>query len=120
VSASQPRTLTQEQYATEIASRMSEVTLQARVVAHARTLGWLVYHTYDSRRSQPGFPDLVLVHETQGRLLYRELKTQRGRIRPEQLAWLRALGRAGQDAAVWRPLDLLNDTVHHELTGRPA
>lgn len=111
------KTLSQDEYARRVAGEMSESTLQARVIAHARTLGWLVYHTHDSRRSQPGFPDLVLVHEKQERVLYRELKTQRGRVRPEQTAWLRALTRAGQDAAVWRPTDLLSDTIHHQLTG---
>lgn len=104
--------LTQSEYRASVAGDMSESTLQARVIAQARALGWLVYHTHDSRRSQPGFPDLVLVHAKQGRVLYRELKTQRGRPRPEQTAWLEALNRAGQDAKVWRPLDLLTEAIH--------
>jgi hypothetical protein len=99
---------------------MSEVTLQARVLAAARVLGWHAYHTHDSRRSQPGFPDLVLVHEGQERVLWRELKRQQGRVRPEQAAWIRILTGAGEDAAIWRPVDLLNDTIHNELTGRSA
>ena len=47
------------------------------VVDLARTLGWRVYHTYDSRRSQPGFPDLVLVRE---RILFLELKSETGKL----------------------------------------
>lgn len=109
--------ITQDEYRDDVARRMSEATFQARVLAHAKTLGWHCYHTHDSRRSQPGFPDLVLVHEVQGRVLYRELKTQQGRIRPEQTAWLRLLTAANQDATVWRPSDLLSNRIHNELTG---
>jgi len=65
--------------------------------------GWLVYHTHDSRRSQPGFPDLVLVRD---RVLYRELKAATGRVSAEQQVWLDRLERAGADAAVWRPGDI--------------
>ena len=73
--------------------------------------GWLVYHTHDSRRSQPGFPDLVLV---KNRVLFRELKTDKGRLTATQKEWIRALWDAGADIAVWRPADI--DDVAHELT----
>ena len=36
---------------------------QAQVVQMARTFGWLVYHTYNSENSEPGFPDLTMVRE---------------------------------------------------------
>ncbi|WP_041574508.1 VRR-NUC domain-containing protein [Cellulomonas gilvus] len=96
---------------------MTEKALQAHVLTLARTTGWLVYHTHDSRRSQPGFPDLVLVHARRATVLYRELKTETGRIRPEQRQWLTALAEAGADAAVWRPSDWLGDRVAAELLG---
>lgn len=67
----------------QLAADMKEAVLQAQIEQLARTLGWLVYHTHDSRRSQAGFPDLVLVHARQRRVLWRELKTQKGRVRPE-------------------------------------
>lgn len=110
------RPLTTAEYRDQQAAGMTEAVLQTRVLAHARVLGWLAYHTHDSRRSAPGFPDLVLVHPAQGRVLYRELKTQRGRLRPEQRQWLDALTAAGGDAAVWRPIDLLTDRIQHDLT----
>lgn len=83
--------------------RFTEAQFQTWVVSYARLMGWLVYHTHDSRRSEAGFPDLVLTRgET---LLFRELKTETGRLRPEQTHWLSALETAGQDVAVWRPSD---------------
>ena len=32
-----------------------------KLLGAAVPAGWMVYHTYDSRRSTAGFPDLVLV-----------------------------------------------------------
>lgn len=68
----------------------------------AQLRSWLVYHTRDSRRSQPGFPDIVLV---KGRLIFAELKSETGRLTPEQERWLAALRSAGCDVRVWRPSD---------------
>lgn len=59
-----------------------------------------------------GFPDLVIVGA--GGILYRELKTDVGRLRPEQVVWLRTLGRVA-DAGVWRPADLHGGTIEREL-----
>ena len=65
---------------------------------------WLVYHTYDSRRSQAGFPDLVMVKN--GRVIFAELKTQKGRIRKEQERWLDALAlNSNIEVYLWRPSD---------------
>lgn len=92
---------------------MTEDELQRAVIELARGLGWLVYHTHDSRRSQAGFPDLVLVRGD--RVLYRELKSTAGRIRPEQQVWLDALAAAGADVGVWRPVDLEQGEVGRDL-----
>ena len=40
---------------------MTETELQDLVLKAAEWQGWLVYHTHDSRRSSPGFPDLAMV-----------------------------------------------------------
>lgn len=82
---------------------MLERDLQNNVIKLCTTQGQLVYHTYDSRRSQAGFPDLVIVG-SKG-LIYRELKSDKGRLSPEQVFWLECLVTAGADAAVWRPAD---------------
>lgn len=98
--------LTPEQaYVRDRARMMSEKQFQAVVVASAQRHGWIVYHTYDSRRSAPGYPDLHLVHVRAGRSVFRELKTEIGRLAPQQKTWLDALTAVGVDAGVWRPMD---------------
>ena len=84
---------------------MSEAELQAAVIEHAETHGWLVFHDNDSRRNNAGFPDLVLVKPP--RIWLIELKSEEGRTRPEQQVWLDAL--AGCDtvaSALIRPSQL--------------
>ena len=61
-----------------------EGKFQAAIIELATVCGWLAYHTHDSRRSTPGFPDLVLVRG--GVLLFRELKTDTGKTSKAQLA----------------------------------
>ena len=113
--------LSAQEYQALVAERMSEDQLQRAVVRVAREQGWLVYHTYDSRRSVAGFPDLVLVHAAHGagRLLFRELKTVKGRVSAAQRVWLAKLAAAGADVAVWRPADLLGGVVVADLV-RPV
>lgn len=89
---------------------MTEKQFQSEIVKFAKRCGWSVYHTHDSRRSEPGFPDLVLVKD---RVLYRELKTDTGRISKAQKIWGQALIKAGADFKVWRPRDL--QTIIKEL-----
>lgn len=91
-----------------VAKQMSEKQLQQFVIDTASHFGWLHYHTHDSRRSAAGFPDLVLVRDVE--LLFVELKAQRGRLRDEQVVWLRALeaackGKRATEVHVWRPAD---------------
>lgn len=80
---------------------MSEREFQELVVDIARARGWRVYHTYDSRRSAPGFPDLVIARR--GTVIFAELKTQAGPVRAEQSDWLFHLG---DRAYIWRPSDM--------------
>ena len=97
------------------ASRMTEAQLQAAIIGAAHRLGWFVYHTHDSRRSEPGYPDLHLVHEGRGLSLFRELKTQTGKLMPAQIAWQRALTAAGVDVDVWRPIQWFDRTIEGVL-----
>ncbi len=74
-------------------------------LAHLR--GWLCYHTRDSRRSNAGFPDLVMVRD--GRIIIAEVKRQRGRLDAQQEAWITGLMAVAipsrLEVHVWRPSD---------------
>lgn len=109
------RSITAAEYRAQLAAQMTERQMQDHVLAAARSLGWIAYHTHDSRRSQPGFPDLVLVHPVQRRVLWRELKTERGRVTAAQDQWIHALTRARQNVAVWRPADHLEGRILADL-----
>lgn len=94
---------------------MTEEELSAAVRDLATVLGWRCYHTYDSRRSQPGFPDWVMVRD---RVIFAELKSERGRISIPQQDWLFALGEAGAERYCWHPVDWTNGTIEAVLTKR--
>lgn len=85
--------------------RVTERELQRAVEILARLCRWLVYHTYDSRRSQAGFPDLVMIRGH--RMIAAELKSQKGELRPEQQQWMAAFdGVPFVESYVWRPSDM--------------
>lgn len=81
----------------------SEKIWQARVINLAIDGGWMHYHTYDSRRCVPGFPDLVLLNPRVGRMLVAELKVKGGRVTPQQREWLDAFAKCGCESYVWYP-----------------
>jgi hypothetical protein len=83
---------------------VTEAELQQLLIDAAELNGWLVFHDNDSRRNVAGFPDLVLVHGRHGRVLFLELKSEIGRLRPEQHVWTDALSRCDTIAsAIVRP-----------------
>ena len=83
---------------------MTEKQLQRALTDALRAFGWSVYHTYDARRSAPGFPDLVCLRGS--RCLVAELKSATGLLTPEQQSWLAAWRRIlGVEVEVWRPAD---------------
>ena len=95
---------------------MTEKELEGLVKDTAASFGWMRYHTFDSRRSTPGFPDDVLVHPTTGRLLFRELKTEKGAVTEAQTLWLETLHEAkAPSASVWRPKDWHSGRIVSEL-----
>ena len=82
---------------------LSEKRFQDAVVQLAKILGWRVYHTYDSRRSTPGYPDLTLVRE--GRLIFAELKSEKGKMSVAQKEWEYDLKQTCAEYYEWRPSD---------------
>lgn len=84
------------------APEMTEKEWQALVLELASLNGWRAYHTFDSRRSAPGFPDLVLWRE---RIIYVELKKAGGALSKVQRQVIADLEHAGAEVYVWRPDD---------------
>lgn len=91
---------------------ISERQFQDQVVRFARLHQWRVYHTYDSRRSAAGFPDLLLcrlhptTRGTTTELVFFEVKAERGRLTDAQSEWLFLLNAVpGVLARVVRPSD---------------
>ncbi len=81
---------------------LSEARFQAQVVTLARLLGWVAWHCVMPKRSAAGLPDLLLLRD---RALWFELKSERGRLRPEQIAFIARLKDAGQEVHVLKPSD---------------
>ncbi|MEE9401289.1 MAG: VRR-NUC domain-containing protein [Dehalococcoidia bacterium] len=93
---------------------MNEAELTTLVIDMAKTFGWLVHHQRPGRmadgrwrssiQGHKGFPDLVLVHPETGVLIFAELKSEKGRLRPEQKLWMHSLA-YGYSYYIWRPSD---------------
>lgn len=85
------------------ALRPLEADAQQTIVELAQWRRWAVYHTFDSRRSQAGFPDLTLVRD---RCVFGELKRAGEKPRKDQVEWLDRLARAGCEVYLWTLDDL--------------
>lgn len=117
------RSLTADQCADR---RMSEKTLQDRVIGRAQRRGWKVAHAgrgwvgdHETGVGQfvtqmaPGWPDLFMLREP--RALAIELKKELGEVTEEQWAWLRLLNLCGIPAVIVRPSDLREGRVNDIL-----
>jgi len=81
---------------------------------------WRTYHTRNSKGSDAGFPDLVCVRGP--RLVFAELKTEKGRVTREQTLWLDDLAAVGAHvrATLWSPPDDLPPAVIEVFVWRPS
>jgi hypothetical protein len=84
-----------------LCERMTEQQLMEAVIELAGWLSYLCFHPYDSRRSAPGWPDLVICGH--GRCIVAELKRERGRVSTMQQQWLDELALANVEVHIWRP-----------------
>jgi len=96
----------------------SETEFEEQIVAVARSLGWSVigvrrnvavqradgsvFHCTPWLYDGEGCPDLVLVRD---RIVFMELKSESGRMRPKQEAWFHRLKNAGAEVYIMRPSD---------------
>ena len=91
----------------------SEEDFGKTVIELAQLYDWLVSHFRPGRTLQgwrtaiqgdKGFPDLVLVRSP--RVIFAELKSERGRLTPEGKAWKELLEQCpGVEYYLWRPED---------------
>ena len=88
-----------------------EKTFMAEIIKLAKHHGYEAYHTHNSRKSDPGFPDLVLCRPASttspGRLIFAELKSSTGKLTTDQHRWLSVLEHSLPDVEVycWHPED---------------
>jgi hypothetical protein len=85
-------------------STVGERAWQVQVRAWLHRAGFVTYHTFDSRKSEPGFPDIIAILPGV-RLIAIELKQDRGRVTTSQLYWLELFRSIEVYAEVWRPRD---------------
>jgi hypothetical protein len=125
---------------------LREEDFQQQIIELARMYGWRVAHFRAAQTARgwrtpvaadgAGFPDLVLVRDAE--LIFAELKTDRGRLRPDQGVWIAAFEqvavavtaavgaleglapglapnvlRPAVDVYLWRPCDF--DEIHGRL-----
>jgi hypothetical protein len=88
-------------------------SLDAHVRKLIKDLGLFGYHPRNSKGSEPGWPDWVIIGR--GGILYRELKSEAGVLSPEQRHVGELITRAGGKWRVWRPRDLLSGQIAREL-----
>lgn len=91
---------------------VTENELLAEVIRLCLDLDLLVFHDYDSRRNPPGFPDLVIVGR---KVVFAELKSYSGELKPEQRTWKQRLENANADHRIWRPQDWTSGVIQSEL-----
>lgn len=90
----------------------TEAGFQQWVITRAEHYGFVAWHDRDSRKNERGLPDLILVYcgtqdgRVPGRLIFAELKRQRGKLSLDQKVWQLMLSTVPSiESYVWRPAD---------------
>jgi VRR-NUC domain len=97
----------------------SEKLFQRQVIDLLHTFGYRVAHFMPAMNHKgqwrtpvaadgKGFPDLVAIRPKgrhSERVIFAELKTDKGRLSADQSAWLVDLERSGAECYLWRPRD---------------
>jgi hypothetical protein len=98
----------------------TEATWQTWVLDEAHRLGWAVAHFRPAQTARgwrtpveaegAGWVDLTLVRD---RVVFAELKSQRGRLTAAERDWRDRLEAAGAEVYLWRPSDraLITETL---------
>ena len=91
---------------------VSERDFQNTVIELAKLNGWLVHAERHAMKKDgswitpiqgdAGFVDLVLVRD---RVIFAELKSEKGKVSDAQWGWIDALRMVGKEVYIWRPSD---------------
>ena len=87
---------------------VTERDLREQVRDLCKLFGWAMYFSWTSIHSPQGFPDLVLAHPGKKRIIFAELKSEKGKLTEYQEQWLDILRQCRQEVYVWRPQDIEN------------
>jgi len=93
--------------------QISEKTLQGLVEGYCLQKGLLFYHTYDSRRSVAGYPDLTILGA--GGVMLAELKSETGKLSRSQKAWVDAAIASHTPVRIWRPAQRRDGTIRADI-----
>ena len=97
---------------------VTERDLREQVRDLCKLFGWKMYFSWTSIHSPRGFPDLVLANPEQKRVVYIELKSEKGKPTPRQREWLAVLALADAEALVWAPADWRSGAIEQNLLRR--
>lgn len=96
-----------------IKPKLTETEFLSQVIQYAKLRGWRVVHFRPAKTSRGwrtpvqgdgvGWPDLFLIRGD--RIIVAECKSDRGKLAPEQDAWLKAFELASVPSYLWRPGD---------------
>jgi len=86
--------------------KVTERDLREQVRDICKLFGWMMYFSWTSIHSPRGFPDLVLCNPEQKRVIFAELKSEKGKVTGYQEEWLNVLEACGTEVYVWRPGDI--------------
>lgn len=81
---------------------LTEKQFEAQIKEIAKLFDWRYYHTWRSIHSPAGYPDVCMVRLS--RIIYAELKSEKGKVSQKQQEWLDDLLATGKvEVYLWKP-----------------
>ena len=88
--------------------KVTEADLREQIRDLCKLFGWRFLFTWTSIHSPKGMLDLFLINAEQKRVIFAELKSEKGKMTPEQQQVFDELKACGQEVYVWKPHDIEN------------
>ena len=86
--------------------KVTEADLREQIRDLCKIFGWRFLFTWTSIHSPKGMLDLFLINAEQKRVIFAELKSEKGKMTPEQQQVFDVLKACGTEVYVWRPGDI--------------